>query len=54
MDDLKKNNYECWMSKDGKVLSFHYISDYLHKKFVTYNDFFSYVIFNSQRGCKIQ
>ncbi|MFR5876600.1 MAG: hypothetical protein ACLUFN_08930 [Eubacterium sp.] len=46
--------YECWMDEKEKILSFHYVSEYIHKCFKTYKDFFSYVIWNSQNGFKIQ
>lgn len=53
MNELAKT-YECWLDKNEKILSFHYVANYLHKQFQSYRDFFSYVIYNSQKGFKIQ
>lgn len=46
--------YECWMDKQNKVLSFHYVSNFMHKKFENYVSFINFVLYNSQKGFKIQ
>lgn len=53
MNELARQN-ELWIDKNNKILSFHYVTDFLHKKFKNYKDFFSYVLWSTQKGFKIQ
>jgi hypothetical protein len=46
--------YECWIDNKQKVLSFHFVSKFMHKKFENYVSFINYVIWQSQSGFKIQ
>jgi hypothetical protein len=54
MNNLTKSNYECWMNNDNTILSFHYVTNFLHKTFASYKEFFSFVLKNTQNGCKVQ
>ena len=35
MNQLARTN-EVWLDRDNKILSFHYVKDYLHKQFKDY------------------
>jgi hypothetical protein len=47
-------NYEIWLNENSKVLSFHYVSQFMHKRFNDYKQFINYVLWKSQIGFKIQ
>ena len=53
MNDLARQN-ELWIDKNNKILSFHFVTNFLHKTFKSYQEFFSYVLWSSQKGFKIQ
>ena len=53
MNQLARTN-EVWLDRDNKILSFHYVKDYLHKQFKDYVSFVNYVVWSSKSGYKIQ
>lgn len=47
-------NPECWIDEDNRILSFHFVKEYIHKQFVSYSEFMRYAVSMSRKGFKVQ
>lgn len=53
MNSLSRNS-ECWISEKDRIISFHFVKEYIHKKFTNYTDFMKFAILKSKQGFKVQ
>lgn len=45
---------ELWLDRKNKIISFHFVSDFVYKRFGSYLEFLNYVVWRSQSGYKFQ
>lgn len=53
-DNFDNKKFRCWINKEDKILSFHYVEGYELKEFDTHSEFQEYYYWKSSTGYRVQ